>query len=220
MKIIIVGCGRMGSGLARTLDRANHDVTVIDHNEETFESLGASFRGLTVKGVGFDRETLNKAGIERSDGLAACTSSDDTNAVTARIAHEVFRVPTVIARLYDPDKADVYRRLGVQTIGSISWGIKRALDIFSYSKLDVIETLGSNGGVEILHVAINPHLTGHKLGELNIAGEIQVIAVERLGRTLIAEDDLVIEEGDQLFVAAHVTAIGQLRDLLGIERVN
>ncbi|MCL2332331.1 MAG: TrkA family potassium uptake protein [Actinomycetia bacterium] len=220
MKIIVVGCGRMGAGLARTLDRANHDVTVIDHNAETFESLGASFRGLTVKGVGFDRATLVKAGIERSDGLAACTSSDDTNAVTARIAHEVFQVPTVIARLYDPDKADVYRRLGIQTIGSISWGIKRALDIFSYSKLDVIETLGGNGGIEILHVAASPLLMGHKLSELNIAGDIQVIAVERLGSALIAEDDLAIEEGDQLYVAAHVTAIGQLRDLLGMERVS
>jgi trk system potassium uptake protein TrkA len=207
----------MGSGLARTLDRANHEVTVIDQNEKTFASLGLSFRGLTVKGVGFDRDALVKAGIERSDGLAACTSSDDTNAVTARIAHEAFRVPTVIARLYDPEKADVYRRLGIQTIGSISWGIKRALDIFNYSKLDVVETLGSNGGIEILHVAAPPLLVGRPFSELNIPGDIQIVALERRGKVIVAQPQEVIQADDQLFVAAHVMAIGQLRDLLGIE---
>lgn len=219
MKIIVVGAGRMGSSLARTLDRANHDVTVVDLDERAFESLGASFRGLTVRGVGFDHNTLIKAGIERSDGLAACTSSDDTNAVTARIAHEVFRVPTVVARLYDPAKADVYRRLGIQTIGSISWAVRRALDIFSYSRLDVVETLGSNGGVEILHVAVTPTLVGHKLSALNIAGEIKVVALERRGKTAVMPDATVIEPGDQLYVAAQIGSIEQLRELLGIERV-
>jgi len=210
----------MGSGLARTLDRANHDVTVVDFDAQAFDALGPSFRGLTVRGVGFDRNTLIKAGIERSDGLAACTSSDDTNAVTARIAHEVFRVPTVIARLYDPAKADVYRRMGIQTIGSISWAVRRALDIFSYSKLDVIETLGSNGGVEILHVAVTPSLVGHKLGELSVTGEIKVVALERQGKTTIMPETVPIEAGDQLYIAAHIASIGQLRDLLGIERVS
>ncbi|MCL2654781.1 MAG: TrkA family potassium uptake protein [Coriobacteriia bacterium] len=219
MKIIVVGCGRMGSGLARTLDRANHEVTVIDLHESAFEALGSSFRGLTVKGVGFDRNTLTKAGIDRSDGLAACTSSDDTNAVTARIAHEVFRVPTVIARLYDPAKAEVYRRLGIQTIGSISWAVGRALDMLSYSKLDVIETLGSNGGVELLHVVVRPLLVGHKIKDLSVLGEIQVVALERRGQTMVPMENTVIEEGDQLYVAAHIVSIGQLQEMLGVERV-
>jgi len=219
MKIIVVGCGRMGTGLAQALDRSGHDVTVIDLDDAAFESLGVGFRGSVVKGVGFDRETLTRAGVERSDGLAACTSSDDTNAVTARIAHEIFRVPTVVARLYDPAKADVYRRLGIQTIGSISWAVKRALDIFSYSKFNVIETLGSNGGVEILHVVATPALAGHRLGELNLPTEVRVVALERGGKAAVAPDDFAIEAGDQLYVAAHVAAIGQLRDLVGTGRV-
>jgi len=219
MKIIVVGCGRMGSGLARALDRANHDVVVIDRDESAFESLGSNFGGLTIKGIGFDRNTLIKAGIERSDGLAACTSSDDANTVTARIAREMFRVPTVIARLFDPDKADVYRRLGIQTIGSISWGVKRALEILSYSKLDVIESLGSTGSVEIIHMAATAALVGHKLSELNIPSEIRVVALERNGKTAITPDNLAIEAGDQLYVAAQAASISQLRALMGIERV-
>ena len=220
MKIIIVGCGRIGSSLARTLDRANHDITVIDYNELAFESLGSSFRGLTIKGVGFDRSTLVKAGIDRVDGLATCTSSDDANAVTARIAHEIFRVPTVVARLYDPAKADIYRRLGIQTIGSVSWAVKNALDIFSYSRLDVVETLGSNGGIEIIHISATPLLVGHPLKDLTVFGEIEVIALERRGKTLIAAENMIIEQGDQLYVAAHVGAIGQLRDMIGAGKEN
>ena len=219
MKIIVVGCGRMGSGLARALDRANHDVAVIDRDESAFEALGSNFGGLTVKGVGFDRNTLIKAGVERSDGLAAFTSSDDANTVTARIAREMFRVPTVVARLYDPDKADVYRRLGIQTIGSITWGIKRALEMFSYSKFDVVESLGSGGGVEILRVGATASLVGHKLSELNIPGEIKVVALERGGKAAVAPDELTIESGDQLYVAAYASSVAQLRALMGIERV-
>lgn len=219
MKIIVVGCGRMGSGLARALDRANHDVAVIDRDESAFEALGSNFGGLTVKGVGFDRNTLVKAGVERSDGLAAFTSSDDANTVTARIAREMFRVPTVVARLYDPDKADVYRRLGIQTIGSITWGIKRALEMFSYSKFDVVESLGSGGGVEILRVGATASLVGHKLSELNIPGEIKVVALERGGKAAVAPDELTIESGDQLYVAAYASSVAQLRALMGIERV-
>jgi len=220
MKIIIVGCGRMGSSLARTLDRANHDITVIDYDELAFEALGSSFRGLTIKGIGFDRDTLVKAGIDRVDGLAACTSSDDANAVTARIAHEVFRVPTVVARMYDPAKVDIYRRLGIQTIGSIPWAVKRALDIFSYSKLDVIETIGSNGGIELLHVAATPLLVGHPLSDLAVLGEIRVVALERRGKALIATGNTVVEAGDQLFIAAHIASLGQLRDMLGSGKGN
>ena len=116
MKIIIIGCGRWGAGLARSLSQAGHTVTAVDKDSAAFERLGPAYKGQTVVGLGSDRDVLIKAGIERADGLAAVTAGDETNIVVARMAKTVFRVPKVVARLYDPGKAEVYRRLGLQTI--------------------------------------------------------------------------------------------------------
>ncbi len=122
MRIIIIGCGRMGAGLARTLTLRGLTVTVVDSDQAAFERLGPAFSGQTIAGVGFDREVLLKAGIARADGLAAVTSSDDANVVAARLGRQIFRVPRVVARLYDPRKAEIYRRLGIQTISTTAWG--------------------------------------------------------------------------------------------------
>ncbi len=220
MRIIVVGCGRLGASLARSLDRAAHEVTVIDSNEEAFKTLGPTFSGLTIRGIGFDRDVLKKAGIDRSDGLAAFTSSDEANAVIARSAREIFRVPTVVARLYDPAKADIYRRLGIQTISTISWGVKRALEIFSYSKFDIASSMGSDDGVELIHVVAPALLVGHQVDELNQAVGIQVAALERKNRTMVPTPGMTIEEGDQFYIATSLVAMDRLRDMLGNGRAN
>ena len=121
-RIITIGCRRTGSGLARILTAKGHAVTMVDIDPEAFERLGPRFAGRIVLGVGFDRDVLIQAGIERADGLAAMTSSDEANVVAARIAREVFKVPRVVARLYDPRKADIYKRLGLQTIQPVTSG--------------------------------------------------------------------------------------------------
>ncbi|MDP4109778.1 MAG: TrkA family potassium uptake protein, partial [Bacillota bacterium] len=141
MKIIVIGCGRMGAGLAQSLSSGGHAVTVIDLNPSAFEVLPPSFKGKTIVGFGFDRDVLKEAGIERVDGLAALTSSDETNAVAARLAGQVFKVPKVVARLYDRRKAELYKRLGIQTIDPTYWGINRVVDLLCYSPLDTVYSL-------------------------------------------------------------------------------
>ncbi|HKZ70108.1 MAG TPA: TrkA family potassium uptake protein, partial [Anaerolineales bacterium] len=135
MKFIVVGCGRWGAGLAQTLSQRGHAVTIVDQDPSAFGRLGPNFKGKTITGIGFDREVLREAGIERADGLAAVTVSDEANVVTARLAQQVFHVPKVVARLYDPHKAEIYRRLGLQTISTVTWGIHRIAELLCYSEL-------------------------------------------------------------------------------------
>ena len=159
-------------------------MTTVDIDPEAFERLGPGFAGRTVLGVGFDRDVLIQAGIERADGLAAMTSSDEANVVAARIAREVFKVPRVVARLYDPRKADIYKRLGLQTIQPVTWEIVRIAELLCHSQLDTIATLGY-GDAEVMEADVPPLLEGRTVNELTVPGEIQVVALSRNGRTFL-----------------------------------
>jgi len=130
MKVLIVGCGRMGSGLAKYMDECNHSVTVVDKDPLAFENLGSTFRGRTILGVGFDRDILLSAGIASADALAAVTSSDEANVVISRIAKDIIHVPNVVARLYDVRWSEIYTQLGLQTVAPVRWGINRFAEIF------------------------------------------------------------------------------------------
>jgi trk system potassium uptake protein TrkA len=214
MRIIIIGCGRMGSGLAQTLDLRGHAVTVVDKDSAAFERLGPSFKGQTVVGVGFDRDILVQAGIERADGLAAVTESDETNVVAARLASQVFRVPKVVARLYDPRKAEIYRRLGLQTIATTTWGINRIAELLCYSQFESVLSLG--GQVDIVEVEVPPLLVGRTVTELVVPGEIHVVAISRGGKTFIPTLGTVFREGDLVHVAVLATSADRLKALLAM----
>jgi trk system potassium uptake protein len=215
MRIIIIGCGRMGSGLAQTLSLRGHAVTVVDKSPEAFERLGASFKGQTVIGVGFDQQVLLQAGIERADGLAAVTESDEANVVAARLASQIFRVPRVVARLYDPRKAEIYKRLGLQTIATTTWGINRIADILLYSQLDTIISLGS-GGVDIVRLDVPPLLVGRTVNELSIPGEVQVVSISRGGKSFLSTLGTVFQEGDVAYVAVLAASADRLKTLLAM----
>lgn len=215
MKIIIIGCGRVGAGLARTLSLRDHKVKVVDKDPAAFERLGLAFKGETIVGVGFDRDVLLQAGIERADGLAAVTASDEANVVAARMASRVFRVPRVVARLYDPRKADIYRRLGLQTIAPVTWGIHRIADLLSYSPLDVVMSLG-DGGVDLVETEIPPLLVGRTVDELTVPSEIRVVAISRGGKTFLPTRGTVLQEGDLLHLATLATSTDRLKALLGL----
>jgi trk system potassium uptake protein TrkA len=215
MRIIVVGCGRMGAGLARTLALRGHDVTVMDQDPAAFEQLGAAFSGRTVIGVGFDREALLRAGIERADGLAAVTASDEANVVTARLAGKVFQVPRVVARVYDPRKAEIYDRLGLQTIAPVTWGINQIADLISYSPLETIVSLGS-GEINLMRAEIPSLLVGRTVEELTVPSEIQVVAVSRAGRILLPTLGTVFQQGDVVDVAVLAASTERLMSLLGL----
>ena len=116
-----MGCGRVGATLARSLERRGHTTAVIDQNPDAFRRLGPSFSGITVTGMGFDQGVLEEAGIEKADGFAAVSSGDNSNIISARVAREQFGVTNIVARIYDPGRAEVYERLGVPTVATVTW---------------------------------------------------------------------------------------------------
>lgn len=215
MKIIIVGCGRNGAGLALALSKAGHSITVIDLNAAAFSRLGQSFKGKTIEGVGFDRDILSQAKIEKSDALAAFTSSDESNALIARIAREIYHVPKVVARLYDREKAEIYKHLGIQTLSSTTWGIKRAADLLTYTPLDAVFTFG-NGDVELVKMEVPSLIAGRKVNDLTVLGDIHIAAIERDNKTILPTSGTVFQRHDILYIAMTISSGGQLKKLLGL----
>jgi trk system potassium uptake protein TrkA len=215
MKVIIVGLGRMGTGLSLNLTKKGHQVTVIDNNPEAFEALGKSFTGTKILGFGFDRDVLSKAQIEKVDAVVSCTESDEINAVIARIAKNVYRVPRVIARLYDSRKAEIYRRLGVQTLSTTTWGIERASEILTYSQLDSVYEMG-NGKVNLVRIEVPAMLVGHTVNELTSIGEINVVSISRSTKTFIPTLGTILEAEDTLYLAVNYTATDKLKSMLDL----
>lgn len=215
MKTIIIGCGRIGSGLALKLNQSDHDITIIDQDPLTFKHLGAGFKGKTIAGVGFDRDVLLSAGIERADSLAAVTSNDEANALTARIASQIFGVPRVVSALHEPRKAEIYRRLGLQVFDPMSWGVNRVADLLSFAPVNVAMSIG-NGDVDIMEIEIPALLVGRRVGELTIPGEVSVVSISRGNRSLIPVINTVFENRDLVHLAVATASGERLKSLLGL----
>jgi trk system potassium uptake protein len=212
MNVLIIGCGRVGSGLAATLARRGDTVTVVDPDPKALGRVGDHLQVTRVHGDAGDEAVLERAGIRRVDGLAAVTGSDELNAVIGRLAVARFGVPRVVARIYDPAKAEIYRRLGVQTIAPITWGTRRLAELLSLSELSPVASLGA-GEVELIDVSVPALLAGHPVGELAIAGDTQVVALTRDGHTRLAPDPgSLLRAGDIVHVA--VTSTARLESLL------
>lgn len=214
MKVIIVGCGRMGADLAVRIAEG-HEVTVVDSDPRAFARLPEGFRGRTVEGVGFDRDVLVRAGVESSDALAALTSGDNANIVTARVARNVFRVPAVVARVYDPRRAKIYRRLGLQTVSTTAWGVARMSQLLLHRELNVIRSLGE-GEVELVEQEVPGHWVGRTVGQVSVPGEISVTALLRRGRAHLPAPGSAFERGDRAVIAIVPGARGRLEHLLGL----
>jgi trk system potassium uptake protein TrkA len=214
MRVIIVGCGRIGSGLAQSLDKSGHTVTIIDLVPEAFDKLPQTFRGKKVVGVGFDREILIQAGIEKSDAVVSVTSSDETNAVIARLAKRFFRVPSAVARLYDHRKADIYKRFGVQTVDTTAWGVDRVIHMISYTSLNTVISLGR--GVEIVETEIPALLVGHKVSEIAVPNEITVVAIMRDNVSFVPALGTEFHKGDAATISVATASVPKLKRLLGL----
>jgi trk system potassium uptake protein TrkA len=217
MKIIIMGCGRVGSQVSQLLVGHGHEVTVIDHDANALARLGADFKGRVVRGLGFDRNVLLEAGVETAEGFVAASSSDNANIVAARIARNIFRVPRVVARLYDPVRAEVYQRLGLTTISSTAWGAERIVEVVTHADLDVLSVF-SDGGTTLVRVEAPARLNGHRVAQMNIPGEVSVTAITRNDHTFIPVSGTEFQEGDVIYLAVIPSAMLRLEELLGIER--
>lgn len=217
MKVIVMGCGRIGSQVSTLLDVQGHNVTVIDHDQNAEGRLLKSFRGKLVKGLGFDRNVLVDAGIEQADAFVAASQSDNANLVAARTARNIFHVPRVVARLYDPRRAEIYKRLGLTTISSTTWAAERIYQVLSHTDLDVVETFG-RGEVSLVHLEATPQLAGRRVSQLNIPGELMVVSITREDAAFIPVLGTEFQEGDLLHLAVLASSMNRLEDMLGLER--
>jgi trk system potassium uptake protein TrkA len=213
MQVIIVGCGRVGSELANALSAERHTVVVIDRNPLSFGRLSRAFEGRMLTGVGFDRDTLLKADIEGAQALAATTDSDNVNIVVAVTAKETFKVPHVVARIYDPQAAEIYRREGIPTVTPTIWAANAMRMLIVHPPLASLSTCGS-GEVQFLTVEVPRALAGRTVQDLTLLGEALVGAVVRRGQAVIATTNTRLEAGDVLHITAAVAAIPKLEKLL------
>lgn len=213
MKIVIIGCGRMGSGIARNLMNSHHQITVVDHDSQNFHRLGTDFTGQVILGDALDRTSFIASEVTKADGLAAVTGSDTINIVVARAARQIFRVPKVVARIHDPLSSDIYRRLGVQTVTSVELGIVRISELLTFSHLDVVCGFGS-GGVSVVAAEIPQTHIGQSVSDLTVPGEIQIISLTRNGKTFVPVLGTVFQKGDLIHIAVEENSVSRLKSLL------
>jgi trk system potassium uptake protein TrkA len=197
--IVIMGCGRVGSTLAHTLESRGHSVAVIDQDADAFRRLGPDFTGLTVTGIGFDRDVLESAGIERADAFAAVSSGDNSNIISARLARETFGVARVVARIYDPKRAEVYERLGIPTVATVRWTADR-----------MVRHLVPDGNPEIwreptsvvaiMEIPVHPTWVSRPVRALEEATGARVAYLMRFGIGTLPTPSTVLQDGDQVFV--------------------
>jgi trk system potassium uptake protein TrkA len=195
-----------------------HDVTVIDHRDTDAASrLGPEFKGRLISGLGFDRDILIEAGVEHADVFVAASSSDNANIVAARIARNIFKVPRVIARLYDPRRAEIYHRLGLMTISTTTWGAERVYELATHTDLDVVYNFG-RGEVSVVAIEAPYTLAGRTVRDLTVIGEFNVISITRDDKAFLPSAGTVFREGDIIHITVQSTAFGRLEEMLGLER--
>ncbi len=213
MKLIIVGCGRIGSELAQIVAAEGHQVTVIDESSQNFDRLGTRFSGHTVAGNLLDQAVLHRAGIEEADGLAAVTADDPTNFVIARAAKEIFNVPNVVVRAYDPLRSQAFEKLGIRVITSSSWGAQRMTQLLTHPGILPTTTLG-HGQILIVEIQVKTSLQGVALEDIPTQLAAQPVALIRKGQGLLPDPKLKLELEDTLAVSVPANQLEKLSQLM------
>lgn len=212
-----MGCGRVGILLTQELAKAGHEVSVIDKKPEAFDRLPPGFEAKQVVGLGFDQEVLEEAGIKEADAFLAVSNGDNSNIVSARVAREHYHVPKVIARIYDPWRADIYERLNIPTVSTTRWGVKQIMLMLAHPREEIKETLAA-GDLFRMRVEIPHHLVGKSVSSLNLAGRILVAGVDRGGAGYIPVSSSTFQEGDFAAVVVHKDSLETLDELLAPTR--
>ncbi len=208
MRYVIVGCGRVGSALAKLLDTDGHEVTVVDENAAAFKRLGQKFKGHVVVGTGIDYDVLKRAGAATADGFIAVTNGDNRNIMAALIAQRMFKIKSIVARIYDPPRGQMYRELGIQTVCPTTVGAKLIRDV-------LIDAPWENeafdfGKITSLAAVVGPGDDGKRVSEIEIDGRVRIAAVRRKAQDVrIASSDLVLQEGDEINAVVAPDAIGE-----------
>jgi trk system potassium uptake protein len=206
LHIVIMGCGRVGSTIAHILEDLGHSVAMIDQDPDAFRKLPASFKGSKITGIGFDRDVLIEAGIERADAFAAVSSGDNSNVIAARVVRESFGVERVVARIYDPRRAEVYQRLGIPTVATVRWTADQMLRRLLPEGAQPLWR-DPTGSIVLAEMAYSDHWLGEKATALEEAARTRIAFISRLGEAMLPGPGTVLQEGDVLY------AITEDRDL-------
>lgn len=211
-----MGCGRVGSSLATELEALGHTISIIDQSREAFRRLGPDFKGRTISGIGFDRDTLLEAGIETADAFAAVSNGDNSNILAARVARETYGVGNVVARIYDPGRAEIYQRLGIPTVATVIWAtdqiMRRLVPEGSKS-----EWRDATGTVELIEV--HPHVEwfGLPITQIETDTEARVAFLTRLAEGLIPNEHTVLQEGDLLHMIIETERVALVEKTLAAQ---
>jgi trk system potassium uptake protein TrkA len=214
MYVIIVGCGRVGAELAKLLVNEGHNVVVVDKSPASFDRLGGAFNGLTLVGNGFDLDLLKQAGIENADAFCSVTNGDNTNLISAQVAKKIFKVPKVIARVYDPQRAHIYAALGLDIIsGTILFAaMLRDKIIESRFSSYLIETKD----LGVIEIEVKNSLIGKKIQDINMPGDFLVVAVKRLQGVFLPPPQTILKEKDVLMAVVKVQSLEKIKDTFGL----
>jgi len=208
MRYLIVGCGRVGSALAKLLDADGHEVVVVDENPSAFKRLGQKFKGHVVVGTGIDYDILKRAGAKTADGFVSVTDGDNRNIMAALIAQRLFKIPKVVCRIYDPPRGQMYKELGVQTVIPTTLGAKMIRDTLMEAPWDPHQPFDF-GKVTSLSATVGPENAGKTIGSFESPGRIRIAALRRELAVLVAHDDLALEAGDEINAIVSPDAISE-----------
>lgn len=201
MRVVVMGCGRVGASLADALSRIGHEVAIIDRDPKAFHRLSPEFTGQRVLGMGFDREVLLRAGIEGAGAFAAVSSGDNSNIISARVARETFGVQRVVARIYDAKRAAVYERLGIPTVATVPWTTDRLLNAL-IRDTETAKWRDPTGTVAVAEAPLHEDWVGHRVTDLEVATGARVAFLIRFGTGVLPEPKTVVQSGDQVYIAA------------------
>ena len=201
MHIVIMGCGRVGSTIAHILEDQGHSVAMIDQDPDAFRKLRPGFKGIKITGIGFDRDVLIEAGVERADAFAAVSSGDNSNVISARVVRESFGVERVVARIYDPRRAEVYQRLGIPTVATVRWTADQMLRKLLPEGAQPLWR-DPTGQIVLAEVAYDDHWLGEKVTALEEAVRTRIAFISRLGEAMLPGPGTVLQEGDVLHLIA------------------
>jgi trk system potassium uptake protein TrkA len=215
MHVVIGGYGRVGRYLAHMLESEGHTVAVIDRDAVVFAEYGEEIQGRKLLGEVFDRDTLTKAGIERADAFAAVTAGDNSNIVAARVARERFGVATVVARIFDPRRANVYEHFGIPTISSVRWAGRKLLTMILEPDVRT-ERIFGGGEIVTVRASATPALDGSTVGEFDDPGRFRVGVLVRDGVALLPTPDMRIVEADRLYITALRDCVDELKRTVGL----
>jgi trk system potassium uptake protein len=211
-----MGCGRVGGELTVQLAKGGHSVAIIDKRKEAFDRLPPGFEAEKIVGTGFDREVLDEARINEADAFVAVSNGDNSNIVSARVAREHYKVPKVIARIYDPRRADIYERLDIPTVSTVRWAAKQIQYLLFHGRETMRDTL-AGGSLLHLQVELPDHLVGEKVSAVESEGEVAVVGVDRGGTGFIPKPNSTFKEGDIVHFIVHKDATEKFDTVL--ERV-